>query len=81
MDSITLYRIDTAKNMRRFYRLAVQEDLFGRWTFTREWGRIGHRGQTVVTSFESASEAESALDRLRNAKAQRGYRQQELIEL
>ena len=31
--------------MRRFYRLDVQPDLFGRWCCIREWGRIGRAGQ------------------------------------
>jgi len=38
MSAITLHRTDLAKNMRRFYRLDVQPDLFGQWCVTREWG-------------------------------------------
>lgn len=30
-----------AKNMARFYRMAVLPNLFGEWTLYREWGRIG----------------------------------------
>ena len=30
---VTLPRTDPAKNMRRFYRLDVQLDLFGQWCF------------------------------------------------
>jgi predicted DNA-binding WGR domain protein len=41
MTAIILHRIDPAKNMRRFYRLDVQRDLFGQWCLIREWGRIG----------------------------------------
>ncbi len=45
MYSVTLYRIDPARNMRRFYRLDVQPDLFGQHCLMREWGRIGRGGQ------------------------------------
>jgi len=41
MNAITLHRTDPAKNMRWFYRLDVQPELFGQWRFIREWGRIG----------------------------------------
>lgn len=37
MNAVTLYRIDPAKNMHRFYRLDVQPDLFGAWCLVREW--------------------------------------------
>ena len=40
MTALTLHRIDPAKDMARFYRLDVQPDLLGGWTFIREWGRI-----------------------------------------
>jgi predicted DNA-binding WGR domain protein len=45
MSAIILHRTDSAKHMRRFYRLDVQPDLFGQWCFIREWGRIGRAGQ------------------------------------
>jgi predicted DNA-binding WGR domain protein len=38
MSAIILYRIDPLKNMRRFYRLDVQRDLFGAWCFIRDGG-------------------------------------------
>jgi predicted DNA-binding WGR domain protein len=41
---IELHRIDDAKNMRRFYRLDTQPDLFGGVFLMKEWGRIGSRG-------------------------------------
>jgi predicted DNA-binding WGR domain protein len=34
MSAIILHRTDPAKNMRRFYRLDVQLDLFGQWCLT-----------------------------------------------
>ena len=39
MTAITLTRRDQAKNRYRFHRLDVQRDLFGSWSFIREWGR------------------------------------------
>ena len=43
-----LRRIEPACNMRRFYRLCVQRDLFGGACLIREWGRIGYRGQVMI---------------------------------
>lgn len=44
MSAVTLRHIDQARNMARFYRLDMQPDLFGGWSFIREWGRIGRSG-------------------------------------
>ena len=41
---IKLRPIDPAKNMRRFYRLDTQPDLFGGVFLMKEWGRIGAPG-------------------------------------
>jgi len=46
--TLDLRRIDLALNMRRYYRLSVQRDLFGRACLIREWGRIGARGQSLI---------------------------------
>ncbi len=51
---LRLTRIDPAQNMRRFYRLALQPDLFGGCTLIREWGRIGRGGR--IKREECASE-------------------------
>jgi len=41
-----------------FYRLSLQQDLLGRWSVTRAWGRIGTKGQPPrVSRFLSANEA------------------------
>jgi predicted DNA-binding WGR domain protein len=37
MSVIVHHRIEPEKNMARFYRLDVQPDLFGWWSFIREW--------------------------------------------
>ncbi|WP_036279663.1 WGR domain-containing protein [Methylocystis sp. ATCC 49242] len=71
MDAVLMHRIDAAKNMRRFYRLDVAPDLFGRWCVAVEWGRIGRSGRLRLTAYESATWA--ALARQRRAKERRGY--------
>ncbi len=73
MDAITLHRFAPAKNMRRFYRLEVQRDLFGQWCLVREWGRIGRAGRLRMAAYDSAAEAQAALVRQRRAKERRGY--------
>jgi predicted DNA-binding WGR domain protein len=37
--ALELRRIDPARNMRRFYRLDMQPDLFGGVLLLRQWGR------------------------------------------
>lgn len=73
MTAIILHRIDSAKNMRRFYRLDVQPDLFGQWCFIREWGRIGSAGQVRTVPYDTAAEAHEALARQQRGKERRGY--------
>jgi predicted DNA-binding WGR domain protein len=38
----------TVVQLRRFYQLSMQRDLFGRVSLVRELGRIGYRGQMLV---------------------------------
>lgn len=38
---LQMRRIDPACNMRRFYRMSIQPDLFGGASLVREWGRKG----------------------------------------
>ena len=71
--SVRLWHIDPGKNMARFYRLAVERDLFGMWCFIREWGRIGRGGQMCMTAYPTPVEAHAALRKQRRAKERRGY--------
>ena len=50
---VLLCRIDHTRNMRRFYRLDVQPDLFGGVLLVRQWGRIGTCGRIVDESYAS----------------------------
>ena len=73
MNAVTLYRIEQAKNMQRFYQLDVQQDLFGAWCLMREWGRIGRAGQVRSVPFPTQQEANAALDLQHRVKQRRGY--------
>jgi predicted DNA-binding WGR domain protein len=73
--AVTLYRIVPGRNMRRFYRLDVQRDLFGHWCCIREWGRIGRPGRMHSIPFPTSHEARQDLDRQRSVKERRGYAQ------
>jgi predicted DNA-binding WGR domain protein len=73
MSALTLYRIDPARNMARFYRLDMQADLFGAVCVVREWGRIGRAGQMRAIPYPTPAEAAAALDRQRRTKERRGY--------
>jgi len=72
-EAITLFRTDPARNMRRFYRLDVQRDLFGAWCLMREWGRIGRSGQLSSMPYADEPDAHQALDRQCRRKERRGY--------
>jgi predicted DNA-binding WGR domain protein len=72
--SIHLHRIDAARNMRRFYALALQPTLFGDVSMVRTWGRIGTSGQRLIETFNLEEEAARALVRLMTVKKRRGYR-------
>ena len=73
MSAVQLSRLDPARNMARFYSLAVQQDLFGQWWFVREFGRIGSPGRVMQTPYPSLDEAASALTKLWQAKNRKGY--------
>jgi len=70
---VELRRIDPAKNMRRFYRLDIEPDLFGGFLFMKQWGRIGARGQIKAERFDGEAPALAALQRQAERKCRRGY--------
>ncbi|WHZ38256.1 WGR domain-containing protein [Sagittula sp. MA-2] len=72
--AVDLKRIDPSLNMRRFYRMSVQPDLFGGVSLVREWGRIGSRGHMLVEQHEDEGKAVNALMRLSATKNRRGYK-------
>ena len=70
---VHIRRIDPERNMRRFYVLEVQPDLFGGASLIRNWGRIGMAGQTMMETFDRPGDANAAFDRLLKAKRRKGY--------
>ena len=68
-----LRRIDPTRNMRRFYRLCLQPDLFGGCTLVREWGRIGSNGRIRHDPYPDEGQALEALRVLTEQKERRGY--------
>lgn len=68
-----MFRIDPEQNMRRFYTLSVQPNLFGGHSLVRNWGRIGTQGQYRLELFENAKTALAARDRLMKLKQARAY--------
>ncbi len=44
---VELRRLDPARNMFRFYLLAIEPGLFGGFRLLRQWGRIGARGGPI----------------------------------
>jgi predicted DNA-binding WGR domain protein len=37
-------RVDPDTNMARFYVLTLEQDLFGNFAVTRQWGKVGTAG-------------------------------------
>ena len=72
--SVELRRIDPSLNMRRFYRMSLQPDLFGGVDVVREWGWLGWRGKFLIQRHSCEDEAVSSMLALETAKRRRGYR-------
>ncbi|MDT1064184.1 WGR domain-containing protein [Paracoccus sp. CPCC 101403] len=70
---MVLRRIDPERNMRRFYRLSVEPDLFGGACLVREWGRMGRSGQCLSEPHADEGKAINALLRRAATKRRRGY--------
>lgn len=68
-----LRRFDPVRNMRRFYKMTVQPDLFGSASLIRVWGRIGTRGRQMIDTYPDEGMALSALMALATEKRRRGY--------
>jgi len=73
MNAVYLRRIDPARNMRRFYRLHIEPDLFGGVLLMKEWGRIGTRGRVVAERYEAKPLAVAALQKQAARKRRKGY--------
>lgn len=73
MTAIVLTRIDADRNMRRFYKLDVQPDLFGGFSLIREWGRLGRAGQVRMENYPTRGTADLAMVGHYSRKARKGY--------
>jgi predicted DNA-binding WGR domain protein len=73
MTAVHLRRIDATRNLRRFYRLDVQSDLFGGVLLVKKWGRIGARGRIVAERYDDEVLAATAMQRQAERKRRRGY--------
>lgn len=73
--AVELIRIDPTRNMRRFYAMHIERDLFGTVLLARNWGRIGvSRGRLRLDAYDTEEQAHQALMRLRQQKERKGYR-------
>lgn len=67
MNRVQFRRVDETQNMRWFYSLALQPDLFGGCSLVREWGRIGQAGTVKRDRYPSPIEAQQALEAKRRS--------------
>ncbi len=56
-----LRRVDPARNMRRFYSLDVERDLFGNVVLVPRWGRIGTAGRVRLDEYPGEGRAVAAM--------------------
>ncbi|WP_166418953.1 WGR domain-containing protein [Cochlodiniinecator piscidefendens] len=71
---VRLEKINHVQGLKRFYVLSLTQTLFGEWSLTREWGRIGASGgQRKVSHFDTLDEAKSVFNILKANKEKRGY--------
>lgn len=68
-----LERVDPDRNMRRFYRMTIENDIFGGTRLIRIWARIGTRGCQQVNVHADEGRAISALMEFAQKKIRRGY--------
>lgn len=76
-DPVLLNRLDPARNMARYYRVAIEPTLFGWSAVVRDWGRIGRSGRRRLDLYDHLDEASAAAEDLLERKQRRGYVQQD----
>jgi predicted DNA-binding WGR domain protein len=69
-----LVKIDPTKNMRKFYEIDIQQNLFGGFSVIRNWGRIGAKGQVKIELHDDRTMAQCSREKLRTIKLKRGYK-------
>lgn len=73
-----LRRGDPSRNMRCFYQLDVQPELFSGVSLVTEWRRIGTRGHMVAEPYDTEALTVVALQRQAAHKRRRGYAEETL---
>ncbi len=73
-DRLHLRRVDASRNLRQFYLMTVQRDLFGGAQLVTEWGRIGSSGHIKTSHHADEGQAINELAEIVSAKRKRGYR-------
>jgi predicted DNA-binding WGR domain protein len=48
---------DTEQNLHRFYRIEFGQDLFGQWIVEVNYGRVGCKGRSLISLYDSQKEA------------------------
>ena len=48
---------DVTRHLHRFYRIEYGQDLFGQWIVEINYGRVGCKGRSLVTLFDSQKDA------------------------
>ena len=66
-------KIDNAANIRRFYVISVERDLFGDACVVKTWGRIGTKGRALVARHATDQDAEIAANIEAKRRRRRGY--------
>ncbi len=67
-------KIDTGRNMARYYTLAIRPTLFGEIAVVRTWGRIGMAGGEMTEVFGTEKDAVRRFLELVLQKRKRGYK-------
>ncbi len=73
MSAVHLRRVDATRNMRRFYQLNIEPDLFGGVRLVKSWGRIGTRGRVTAEPYNNEAHARDALENQVVRKKRKGY--------
>jgi predicted DNA-binding WGR domain protein len=48
---------DPEQNLHRFYRIEYGQDLFGQWIVEVNYGRVGCKGRSLISLYDSQKEA------------------------
>ena len=72
-ETIHLHRVDSARNMARFYCITIERTLFGETIVRRSWGRIGTVGRSRTMVVDAVEEAVAIARAFGQGKRRRGY--------